>query len=40
MGENLDPKTVANMCEDIEAKQFAFAVALRNSTPWIELRRR
>jgi hypothetical protein len=41
MGENLDPKTVASMCEDIEAKQFAcVGGALRNSPPWIELRRR
>jgi hypothetical protein len=41
MGENLDPETVARMCEDIEAKQFAcLGGPLRNSAPWIELRRR
>src|SRR5215204_841444 len=39
MGENLDPETVASMCEDIEGKQFAcLGGPLRNS-PWIELRR-
>ena len=41
MGENLDPKTVPDMCEDIEAKQFAcLGGPLRNSALWIELRRR
>ena len=41
MGENLDPKTVASMCEDIEAKQFAcIGGPLGSSAPWIELRRR
>ena len=39
--ENLDPETVASICEDIEAKQFAcLGGPLRSSTPWIELRRR
>ena len=41
MGENLDLKTVADICEDIEAKQFAcLGGPLRSSIPWIEMRRR
>ena len=39
--ENLDPKTVADTCEDIEARSFECQGGpLRNSAPWIELRRR
>ena len=41
MKETLDPKTVADTCEDIEAMNFECQGGpLRNSTPWIELRRR
>jgi hypothetical protein len=41
MKENLDPKTVADTCEDIEAMSFECQGGpLRNSAPWIELRRR
>jgi hypothetical protein len=41
MKENLDPKTVADTCEDIEARSFECQGGpLRNSAPWIELRRR
>jgi hypothetical protein len=41
MGENLDRKTVASICEDIEAKQFAcLRGPLRNHGAWIELGRR
>jgi hypothetical protein len=41
MKEDLDPKTVANTCENIEAMKFECQGGpLRNSLPWIELRRR
>ena len=41
MKEDLDPKTVASICEGIEAMQFECQGGpLRNSVPWIELRRR
>ena len=41
MKEDLDPKTVASACEGIEAMQFECQGGpLRNSAPWIELRRR
>jgi hypothetical protein len=41
MKENLDSKTVADTCEDIEAMNFECQGGpLRNSAPWIELRRR
>ena len=41
MEENLDPRTVAETCERIEAMNFECRGGLlRSSTPWIELRRR
>jgi hypothetical protein len=41
MKDELDPKSVASVCEGIEAKQFECQGGpLRNSDPWIELRRR
>jgi hypothetical protein len=41
MKEELDPETVASICEGIEAKLFECRGGpLRNSLPWIELRRR
>lgn len=41
MKEELDPKTVADTCERIEAMNFECRGGpLRNSVPWIELRRR
>jgi len=41
MEENLDPRTVADTCERIEAMNFECQGGpLRSSTPWIELRRR
>jgi hypothetical protein len=41
MKENLDPKTVANTCQDIEAMKFECRGGpLPNSAAWIELRRR
>jgi hypothetical protein len=41
MEENLDPKTVADICEGIEARNFKCQGGpLPNSAPWIELRRR
>ena len=41
MIDNLDPKTAADICEGIEARQFeCLGGPLRNSDPWIELRRR
>jgi len=41
MNEELDPKTVASICEDIEAQKYECQSGpLRNSAQWIELRRR
>ena len=41
MKEDLDPETAAGICEDIEARNFECQSGpLRNSVPWIELRRR
>jgi len=41
MKEHLDPKSVADTCQDIEAQNFkSQGGPLRNSAPWIELRRR
>jgi hypothetical protein len=41
MKEDLDPKSVSDTCQDIEAQSFKCQSGpLRNSAPWIELRRR
>ena len=41
MKQDLDPKTVADTCEGIEAMNFECRGGpLYNSVPWIELRRR
>ena len=41
MKENLDPKTVADTCEAIEARKFECQGGpLHNAVPWKELRRR